>query len=216
MTNRKEYMKKYNKEYYIKNKEKLDEYKKQWEEENKDRSKKNRREYYQKNKEKRREYSRTYCKNNREKMRKYHKIYMREYRDIHKEELNKKRNEQIKARNRTDLKFNLNDRMGSTLRKSLKGNKNGWHWEDLVGYTLEDLIKQLKKTMPKGYTWQDLLEGRLHIDHKIPKSAFNYDSPKHSDFERCWALKNLQLLPAEENKVKGNKLTRPFQPALKI
>jgi len=70
--------------------------------------------------------------------------------------------------------------------------------------------------MPKGYCWQDFLEGKLHIDHKIPISAFNFTKSEHIDFKRCWALSNLQLLPARENIIKSNHLSKPFQPALKI
>ena len=35
-------------------------------------------------------------------------------------------------------------------------------------------------------------------------------------FERCWALKNLRLLPAKENFAKKDKLEKPFQPSLMI
>jgi len=104
--------------------------------------------------------------------------------------------------------------ISSSIRIMLKGNKQGRHWEDLVGYELNDLIKRLKKTIPKGYTWQDYLDSKLHIDHIIPVSVFNFTKPEHLDFKKCWALKNLQLLPAKENLEKHNKLDKPFQPCL--
>jgi len=100
--------------------------------------------------------------------------------------------------------------------KSLRDNKNGRKWEDLIGYTLDDLIKRLEKTIPKGYIWQDYLTEKLHIDHIIPISVFNFDKPEHIDFKRCWALNNLRLLPAKENMMKHDKLYKPFQPALPI
>ena len=128
----------------------------------------------------------------------------------------KQRNCYLRQRSKTDLRYNLNHRMANAINKSLKGNKNDRKWEILVGYSLEVLIKRLKSTMPKGYTWQDYLEGRLHIDHVIPKSVFNYTKSEHIDFNNCWALKNLQLLPAKENIIKDNKLNRPFQPALQL
>ena len=106
--------------------------------------------------------------------------------------------------------------MKIAINRALKGNKNGRHWEILVGYTLNNLMKRLKKTVPKGCTWQDFLEGKLVIDHKIPKSIFNFSKSEHIDFKRCWALKNLQLLPAEENWKKSNKLEKAFQLGLKI
>ena len=117
---------------------------------------------------------------------------------------------------REDLKYNLNHKISYMIWKSLKCNKAGRKWESLVGYNLKDLMRRLKRTMPKGYIWQDFLRGKLHIDHKIPKKAFNFTKPEHADFKKCWALKNLRLLPARENIKKGSKLYKPFQPALEI
>lgn len=121
-----------------------------------------------------------------------------------------------RIRRRTDLNYNLSHRMSSMIWQSLKGNKAGRTWESLTGYNLADLIKRLKKTMPAGYTWEDIFNGKLHIDHIIPISAFNFTKPEHTDFKRCWALSNLRLLPVKENLSKHNHLDRPFQPALKI
>ena len=119
-------------------------------------------------------------------------------------------------RYRTNPKYNLNRRIKGLIGLSLKGNKAGRHWESLVDYTLNDLIKRLNNTMPVGYTWKDFLTGKLQIDHIIPKKVFNFTKPEHTDFKRCWALSNLRLLPAKENLNKAAKLFRPFQPALKI
>ena len=119
-------------------------------------------------------------------------------------------------RRKIDLKYNLNHRMSARIYQSLKRNKSIKHWEDLVNYTLTDLIRRLKETMPEGYTWQDFLEGKLHIDHIIPISAFNFNEFIHIDFKRCWSLENLRLLPARENLAKSNHLSQPFQPALQI
>jgi len=119
-------------------------------------------------------------------------------------------------RYKTDIRFKLNRNISRLIRKSLKSNKDSRHWEELVGYTVNELKIHLQNNMPKGYAWQDYLEGRLHLDHKIPIDAFNFDSSEQIDFKRCWNLKNLQLLPARENIIKSNKLEESFQPALKI
>lgn len=149
------------------------------------------------NLERLREHDRQRYKNRREKMIKQHRQY-----------------EAIKRK--TDSRFNLNQKIKRAIQHSLKGNKNGRGWERLVGYTLEDLFRRLKSTMPEDYDWQDFLKGKLHIDHIIPISVFNFTDSEHIDFKRCWALENLQLLPAKENLRKYNKLTNPFQPALQI
>lgn len=57
------------------------------------------------------------------------------------------------------------------------------------------------------------MDGDLHIDHIIPITAFNFDTPDDIDFRKCWALKNLQLLPEKENREKRDKIEGPFQPS---
>ena len=106
----------------------------------------------------------------------------------------------------------LRHRMSSEMRYCLKKGKNGKSWESLVGFTLEDLHKRLSKTMPRGYTWGDI--SKLHIDHIIPVTAFNIEDEHSLDFQRCWDLKNLRLLPVKENLSKNNRLDKPFQPSL--
>jgi 5-methylcytosine-specific restriction endonuclease McrA len=113
-------------------------------------------------------------------------------------------------------KIVLSLRMSNAIRHSLKGTKKYRSWVDLVDYNKDQLYKHLLKTMPDGYSWDDFLTGELHIDHIIPISVFNYSLPEHIDFKRCWALENLQLLPAKENMSKKDKLYKPFQASLRI
>lgn len=169
------------------------EYYKQWRKDNPDKIKKYGKKWYKNNIKKIRQW----YKNNSEKMMKYH-------------------NQWVNARYKINLKFNLNYRMRTAIGLSLKRNKAGRGWEKLVGYTLSDLIRRLKKTMPEEYTWKDYLKGKLHIDHIIPIKVFNFTKPEHTDFKRCWALSNLQLLSAKENNIKRAKLDKPFQSALQL
>lgn len=187
----------YHKEYYAQNRNDILKRCKQWRENNPEKVKEKDMRYYENNREKIYENFRKWKAENPEKAREtYHQW----------------RTKRLK----TDLKFNLNDRMRRAIAKSLKGNKEGRSWEGLVGFTLNDLSNHLNKNMPVGYTWKDYLDGILHIDHIIPISAFNFTRPEHIDFKRCWALKNLRLLLARENLKKHNRLEKPFQPALKI
>jgi len=101
------------------------------------------------------------------------------------------------------IKGKINNRMRVGIHQSLNGNKNNLRWLSLVPYTLDDLIKRLDSTMPKDYTWDDY--SRLHIDHIIPIASFDFCSSQDIGFHRCWALNNLQLLPARENFSKGAK-----------
>lgn len=217
MFNKKEYYQKnrkgrteYQKEYRKNNPEKMKEYSKKYRENSSNKIIRYSKQYYKKNRERILKYNKQYRKDNLEKMKKCQKQW-------YENNIEKIKKQCIKfwlKKYKIDLKFRLNELMSGAIRRSLKGNKNGKHWENLVGYTLNDLIKRLKKTMPKKYDWQDYLQGKLHIDHIIPKSVFNFTNPEHIDFKRCWALKNLRLLPAKENLTKHNKLYKPFQPSL--
>lgn len=176
-----------------------------------------------KNKEDKKEYDRKYYKNNLEKIkedkeqwRKANPEYCKEYCKQWRKDNSEYDKQYYKNKCKLNLKYNLNHRIRTAIYHSLKGNKNGRHWEDLVGYTLNELMKRLEKTLPGGYMWQDYLKGKLHIDHIIPIKVFNFTKAEHIDFKRCWALENLQLLPAKENIIKSNKLTKSFQPALMI
>ena len=177
------------------------------------------REYYQKNKEYTKQYylkNKNGIKNKQKEYRENNKEYYKKYYIENKEYFRKFHRKYNTNKRKTDLKFNLNCKISKAIKLSLKNNKNGRHWETLVGYTLNDLYNHLQKTMPNGYTWQDYLNSKLHIDHIIPISVWNFDNANQIDFKRCWALENLQLLPAKENLIKNNKIDKPFQPSLKI
>lgn len=93
-----------------------------------------------------------------------------------------------------------------------KGSKAGRKTIHLLGYSREKLVKHLEAQFKEGMTWDNY--GEWHIDHIIPLSAFNFETPDDIDFKRAWALKNLQPLWAFENHRKRDKLDAPFQPSL--
>ena len=101
------------------------------------------------------------------------------------------------------LKGNLNNRMSSAIRRTLRLNKNGYKWETLTGYTTGDLYKHLESRFNNGMSWINF--GKWHIDHIVPISNFNYQKATDPEFRSCWALSNLQPMWAEENLRKGNK-----------
>lgn len=108
----------------------------------------------------------------------------------------------------------LNDSVRNNMRSSLRGQKDGRPWESLVGYDLGALMVHLEALFADGMTWDNY--GEWHIDHIIPVSAFNFSSPEHIDFHRCWALSNLQPLWARENLSKNARLVEDFQPSLAL
>ena len=127
-----------------------------------------------------------------------------------------KRNETAKRwRNAKDSR-RMNDSITSAIYKGLKGEKNGIHWEDLVGYAIDDLIRHLESQFTEGMSWANYGKHGWHVDHIIPQSVFNFTKPEHEDFKRCWALENLQPMWAKENIAKHCRIENAFQPSLTI
>lgn len=127
------------------------------------------------------------------------------------------RADRARRRRAKSAKARIHGRVSALVRFSLKrvgAVKARVSWTDLVGYTADELVTHLKTTIPPGYEWRDYLDGRLELDHKVPVSVHNFASATDPDFRRCWALSNLQLLPAQVNFDKRAKLSAPFQPSL--
>lgn len=119
------------------------------------------------------------------------------------------------ARIRATPKGRLENTISSGVRKALcPGSKAGRATFDLLGYTPDALMRHLEGLFLEGMTWANY--GDWHIDHRVPLSAFNYETPDHADFRRAWALSNLQPLWARDNLSKGARIDAPFQPSLAI
>lgn len=100
--------------------------------------------------------------------------------------------------------------------KANKANKSKRSWESLVGYSVGDLMRHLQANFKPGMTWKKLMDSEIEIDHKIPKSKFQYSTSDDPQFRQCWALENLQPMWSIANRSKGNKLTQPTQIALGV
>ena len=188
--------KKCKREYYKNNSDKILEKKKEYYNNNKDKIK----EYRENNRDKIKEYRENnrdkineYRENNRDKIAEQHKEYYNNNRD--------KINEYMRKQYRNP--FNkLNKNVSSSIRRSLKGNKNGQHWETLVGYTAQELMDHLESLFWPGMSWENM--GDWHIDHIKPISSFSFTSPEEEEFLECWRLGNLQPLWGSDNISKGN------------
>lgn len=198
-----------------------------WREDNLERHKDLQSRWYQENKEAHRSYGYAWSKanvkrrtaysfkwrsKNRERVRRVKKLW----RDSNQERVSeheRRKNAKRRLLTKHVVASRMRGRMYDALRRT-GGSKDGKSWREYVPYGVDDLVSHLKRTMPAGYCWDDLLSGKLHVDHIIPVSAFNFTSPEDIDFQKCWTLKNLRLLPALENVRKGAKLEKPFQPSL--
>ena len=115
---------------------------------------------------------------------------------------------------RNDPVFNAKEKLRTQLRKlkhadsdiyRLMSNtvkKGGWlkAWTDQLGYSFDELVAHLKRTLPHRATWEDFMHGRLHIDHIVPRDQF--DLSDVAEVTACWRLSNLRLLWAKDNQAK--------------
>ena len=182
------------------------------------------RKYYTAHKKESKEYRKINKERIRTRMKKYNTVNHekildnnRAYREKNREKYNTAAREYRREQYINDPKYRLNHRIRRTIGQSLRMGRPGRAWEPILNYTLDDLVKHLKKTLPPGYTWEeDFINGNgvLEMDHIIPICAFNFTKPEDEDFKRCWALKNLQVITKEKNVKKGATLATHFQPGL--
>jgi len=93
--------------------------------------------------------------------------------------------------------------MSREIRLAIEQRKGGRRWEDLVGYTLGELMDHLESKFTEGMTWDNM--GKWRIDHVRPISSFNFETVDDPDFKKCWSLENLQPLWGGQNLGKGAK-----------
>ena len=190
--------------YYKENRKKLISVAKTYAEKNRNKVKEKQRLYYHANKEKLCAASLDHYYKNQERQNALHRRWTKDNKD--------KVNEYQRKRRHNNISIRISHGIGTGIWKSVKENKNGRHWESLVGYNLKQLKQHIQKLFQAGMTWENY--GEWHIDHIIPIAAFNFTNPEHEDFKRCWSLKNLQPMWAIDNLKKGSKLGKPFQQSL--
>lgn len=103
-----------------------------------------------------------------------------------------------------DINYRLKTVVSVAVRNALKGNTKGGKTFDYLPYTPEQLKEHLEKQFQPGMSWDNY--GEWEIDHIFPQSLLPYDSLDHPNFQRCWALENLQPLGKIENIIKSNKI----------
>ena len=192
------------KKYRESNKEKLSKLKKIYRDKNKEKIKEYMKEYRQTGKylKKRKRYNDKY--NSKERTQKKRKEYRKIYNQ--REKIKKRRRVREKEERKCPL-VRIGHSVSASMRGSLKAknlSKNKRHWEDIVGYTVQELKEHLEKLFQQGMNWNNY--GEWHIDHIIPQSFFKYNSINDVEFKYCWSLHNLQPLWAEDNLIKADKI----------
>ena len=180
---------------------------KRWRENNPERLRELKREYYRRHRERIIAKSAAYQKANHEQR----KIVQQKWRDRNREKV---RLSQRKAREKfaSTPKGRLHLAFKALINYHLKNGKQRRRTFDLVPYSLEQLMAHLERRFQPGMTWHNY--GEWHVDHIIPVSAHNFECAEDIDFQRAWALSNLQPLWASDNHKKSCKIETPFQPSL--
>jgi 5-methylcytosine-specific restriction endonuclease McrA len=75
-----------------------------------------------------------------------------------------------------------------------KGGKTFAH----LDYTPRELYEHIEAQFDENMTWENY-GSYWHLDHIIPQAALPYDSLKHPNFKKAWAIDNLQPLEKSEN-----------------
>lgn len=105
-----------------------------------------------------------------------------------------------------DPAFRLHSNISGQIRDSLV-DKRGRGWEALLGYSTDVLHNHLERQFLPKMSWGNYGkgEGKWHVDHIVPRDAFNLTSEVDDEFRACWALTNLRPLWGVDNIAKGNK-----------
>lgn len=145
-----------------------------------------------KNYEQRKESGKKWVKKNIEKSREIKKNYK-----IRNRERYLLQAREYSKRKRQDPFYRISHSMSKAVWAWLKGNKGFRHWEDIVGWKVEDLKFRLQSLFKSDMNWENY--GSVwEIDHIKPKSLC-------ISFEECWNLENLQPLYCSENRSKCNR-----------
>lgn len=219
---RKDHIREQKKQYNLKNKEKIAKRQKEYRDkpENKSKQKERNKKYYLETRDKQLENNKKYYQENREKIIEQNKQYVQDNLEVVKERRKRyyienrdkiiQQKKEYARKRRKDPIFRLDASFSAQLRNALGQNKGGRKWEDLVGYTLDDLKNHLESLFEPWMNFENHgryeLNGpkKWNIDHIIPKAWFNYASYDDPEFKECWALSNLQPKEALDNIIKSN------------
>jgi len=159
---------------------------------------------------------RSRCKNCRnEDNRKYHhstpelqKAREKRYRKSNSDKVRKAKRKYIAKRRVYDTSYRILIDTRSRIIHALNGSNKSKSTRELIGCTIEELKVHLQQTaISNGYKNFniDSYSGKdYHVDHIKPCSSFNLEDKEEQ--RKCFHYTNLQILTAEENLIKGDKV----------
>lgn len=196
--NNREQKKEYSKRYYYENRQEKNDYSKEYYKKNYDILKKKQQESYLKNKDYILKRQQEYYINHKEERKEYYKKYRK------KPENKIKINNYIKQRKKEDKLYEFSNRIRHLIKRSI--SKMGYTKKSktyqILGCDFETVYNHLLKTYKKNYGVDYNFKEKVHIDHIIPIST----AKTEEDVVKLCHYTNLQILKAEDNLKKSNKL----------
>ena len=116
-------------------------------------------------------------------------------------------NKTARARRRSNAELRIADNCRRTISATLKkqGSTKGGSTFSALPYSPQDLVEHLERQFDDKMSW-DNYGSYWDVDHIYPQSLLPYDSLEHPNFQKCWALSNLQPLEKRANQRKSNKV----------
>ena len=110
---------------------------------------------------------------------------------------------------RKEPAFRMKEMASKHVYNALKnqGSTKGGSTFSALPYSPQDLVEHLERQFDEKMNWDNYGE-YWHVDHIYPQSLLPYSSLEEENFQKCWALDNLQPLEAIENIRKSNKVLR--------
>lgn len=207
--------------YYQKNKERLCAEKREYNKDKKSEISEKKKVYYLKNKKRENARNReSYLRNSDARKEQARKYYEKNREQIIIRECKRKKNNRekinliAKERRKTDIAFNVREKISGRIRTAIKkqsaAKKN--NTIKLLGCDFETFKKYFTSLFTDGMTWEFFLSGEIHIDHIVPCSYFDLSNEQQQ--LACFNYKNLQPLWASDNYSKRDKILEPSQMVL--
>ena len=158
------------------------------------------------NSEKVKEYNRRWAGRNKEIKREKLKLWRKNNPDKVRNwaEKNREKINGYGKKRRTKVSNRISHAIGGQIYESIKEKKAGRCWEQLLGYTIKDLIIHLESRFGDNMNWNNY-GSYWSIDHIRPRNWFNFESVEDEEFKKCWDLNNLQPMSNKDNYSKGDR-----------
>ncbi len=108
-----------------------------------------------------------------------------------------------KIKRHTDINFAMRSRLHNRIRMALKRNSKFSTSSEYLGCPISEFREYFYSMFVDGMTWNNFLNGDIHIDHIVP--CVKFDLSKEKEQKKCFHYTNLQPLWAKDNILKGSK-----------